>query len=464
MSDAVKPSLRILITNNTLASRAGSELYVRDLAIALMKRGHQPIAYSSILGDVADELRLATIPVIDDLGALSTPPDIIHGQHHLDAVTAMLHFPQVPALYACHGWLPWEELPPVLPNIRRYVAVDNLCRERLLCSPGIQAADVEVLYNFVDLERFELRPPLPAKPKSVLVFSNYASDNASIAAIRNACLQMGIERVDVVGVGMGNSVADPERLLGDYDLVFAKARCALEAMAAGCAVIVADFAGLGGLVTTQNMVELRNLNFGVRTMQKAKVTEGNVLRELQRYQHEDARRVSQWIRHEADMAKAIDRWLGIYSEVLAEHDKHCAEKPAAMHAQLVAGSAYLRWLAPVIKTRQQAEVRADQAGVLAHQANLLAGEAQALADARLIVLQQTQAQSSAHEQALMQQSALLSLREAELTDQSSAHEQALMQQNALLNLRETELAEIYRSRAWKAITHYRKLKAWLRRG
>ncbi len=77
-------SLRVLITNNTLANRAGSELYVRDLATALLARGHKPVAYSTVLGEVADELRAATIPVINDLALLTAQPDIIHGQHHYE--------------------------------------------------------------------------------------------------------------------------------------------------------------------------------------------------------------------------------------------------------------------------------------------------------------------------------------------------------------------------------------------
>jgi hypothetical protein len=130
--------LKILITNNTLAQRAGTELYVRDVAIALLKRGLKPIAYSTILGDVAEEIRRATVPVIDRLDSLSAPPDLIHGHHHLETMTALLHFPSVPAIYFCHGWLPLEEAPPVFPRILRYVAVDETCRDRLLDAHGIQ--------------------------------------------------------------------------------------------------------------------------------------------------------------------------------------------------------------------------------------------------------------------------------------------------------------------------------------
>ena len=73
--------LRVLLTNNTLSARAGSELYVRDVATALLRAGHAPVAYSPVLGDVADELRAATVPVVDDLRLLTIPPDVIHGQH-----------------------------------------------------------------------------------------------------------------------------------------------------------------------------------------------------------------------------------------------------------------------------------------------------------------------------------------------------------------------------------------------
>src|SRR6185369_8159532 len=42
--------LRVLITNNTAAWRAGTELYVLDLATALLNRGHTPIVFSTHLG------------------------------------------------------------------------------------------------------------------------------------------------------------------------------------------------------------------------------------------------------------------------------------------------------------------------------------------------------------------------------------------------------------------------------
>ena len=85
--------LSVLITNLMLTSRTGSELYVQELALALLERGHRPIVYSTQLGTLAEELRQKTVPVVDDLEAISTTPDIIHGQHNLATMTALLRRP-----------------------------------------------------------------------------------------------------------------------------------------------------------------------------------------------------------------------------------------------------------------------------------------------------------------------------------------------------------------------------------
>ena len=411
--------LRILITNNSLGSRAGSELYVRDLALALVRRGHFPVAYSTVLGDVAAELRAATVPVIDDLRALNVAPDVIHGQHHLDAMTAMLQFPQVPAIYMCHGWAPWEERPPIFPSIRRYVAVDDLCRERLLTTAGIAAERVDLLYNFVDLERFRQRSPLPSVPESALIFSNYANEGSFVGVIRDACQAFGIGRIGVAGLSSGNPVAQAERVLGAYDIVFAKARCALEAMAVGCATIVADLAGLGGMVDTSNMQQLRRLNFGIRTMQAGAVTRDGVLAALRRYDPSDARQVTEWIRSEVDMSAAVDRLLEIYAAAI---DTPAAADGADAHALLAGASAYLRELAPVIKARGETEQHARRAD-----------EALSLAESRGL--------QTAHE---------LAAASAERADLRTQLERSTR-----------ELQNIHRSRAWRAIGRYRSLRTRL---
>lgn len=362
--------LRVLLTNNTLAARAGSELYVRDLATALLARGHTPIAYSTDLGEVAEELRLATIPAVDDLSKLAKPPDIIHGQHHMDTMTALLHFPGVPCVYFCHGWLPWEEAPPRFPRIRQYVAVDDTCRDRLLYEHAIASDQIEVLLNFVDLDRFHPRSsPLPPTPQRALVFSNAASHSTHFNAAQEACDRLGIA-LDVMGFGAGTACAQPEQMLEQYDIVFAKGRSALEAMAVGAAVIVHDAVGTGAMVTTENFAQLRRLNFGIRTLQTAISVEG-LVRELSRYDPLDAAKVSQQIRNTGGRDAVVSQIIQIYETVLRQ-DAILGKPDAAAESHAI--STYLRWLTPRMKQIYHYE------GKLAQQAH--AYEAQ-LAQTRL---------------------------------------------------------------------------------
>jgi glycosyl transferase family 4 len=349
--------MKILITNNSLAERAGSELYVRDLAMALLRRGHTPIAYSSRLGEVARELDAATIPVVDDLANLGEPPDIIHGQHHLDTMAALLHFPGVPAVFFCHGWVPWEEAAPGFPRILRQVAIDDLCRERLVALHGVPPERVRVIRNFVDLDRFRPRGPLPKAPARALVFSNVASEANYIPLVRDVCRQAGIGQVDAVGVSSANVAARPEALLGQYDVVFAKARCALEALAVGCSVIACDGAGLGEMVTTENFDRLRRLNFGIRTLNRP-ISAPALLGELARYDPADAAAVTTAVREEAGLERAVDAILDVYREVLEEHTRAPVADPVR---ELAAASRYLRVIAPVLKLREYAEARARSA-------------------------------------------------------------------------------------------------------
>jgi glycosyltransferase involved in cell wall biosynthesis len=349
--------LRILITNNTLADRAGSELYVRDLATALLDRGHTPIAYSTHLGDVAQELRSLTIPVIDHLDSLATAPDVIHGHHNLDLLTALLHFPGVPAICVCHGWLPWQEAPLHFPRVRRYVAVSQAVRDKLVHEHAIAEDRIRVVLNFVDLQRFKSRGPLPATPKRALVFSNYASEANYLGVVRETCARVGIA-VDVAGLSSGNVCARPEDLLERYDLVFARGRCALEALAVGTAVILCDAEGAGPMVTAREVARLRSLNFGLRALTE-RVEPCVLAREIARYNAEDAAEASRWTRGNAGRDAVVEELIALYQGAIREQ---AALGCCDMRAEARAAADYLRWLAPLAKDGDSLVLKATQAG------------------------------------------------------------------------------------------------------
>jgi hypothetical protein len=334
------PGLTVLLTNFELATFAGSQLYLRDVALGLLRRGHTPVVYAPVLGRVALELTAATVPVVDDLAKITAAPDVIHGQHNHELLTALLRFPGVPAIRVCHGWL--DEAPQPFPRVRRYVAVDDTTRDRCQFEWGVPADQLEVVLNFVDLDRFTVRPPLPARPLTALVFSNSASEHRR--AVTDACEAAGI-RVDVTGLDTRSETAHPERVLQHYDLVFAKGRSAIEALASGTAVILCDRTGVGPLVTTTNLEHLRRLNFGLRTLQEPFGRE-TLARQIGQYDPVDARRVTAEIRATADAGAAIDSLIGIYRAVVAEA---AAGPPADLRAEAQAASAYLERLSPRLR-------------------------------------------------------------------------------------------------------------------
>src|SRR5262245_24134949 len=351
--------LRVLITNTSLTDRSGTECHVRDLATGLLRRGHAPIVYSTYLGDMARELQDATIPVVDDLRCLGEAPDIIHGHHFPETLTALLHFPGAPSIGVCHDAVAWHDAPLDFPRLRRMVAVDEACRDRLVNLHGLAEADVPIIANAVDLSRFPAREPLPPRPQRALVFSNYASDGNYLGAVRAACAQTGLN-LDVVGRAAGTACPDPGRLLGCYDLVFAKARCALEALAVGSAVILCGLEGVGPLVAPDNFEQLRRLNFGRRAL-RLPVAADRLVQEIGRYDPAAAAAVSAGARAEAHVDGMVDTWLALYAEVIDEH--HDASV-CAWPAESRAAAAAVRWLMPYYR---EMEGKAKRIAELEHQ-------------------------------------------------------------------------------------------------
>jgi hypothetical protein len=308
--------MRVLIAGHSLDYTGGLQAYERDLALWLIERGHSPVIYATLLGEAARLLERRAVPVVDDLSKIGAPPDIIHGDSAIETVAALLRFPAAPALFVCHSAVSALASPPRFSRVRRYVAVDDACADRLVLREGIAPADVSVLLNAVNLDRFCQRPPLPERPRRAIVFGNLAHELMHVAAVREACSRASIA-VDVVGALAGSAVSDPESVLGGYDLAFAKGKAAIEAMACGLAVILCDGPGLGALVRSDDFDRLRRLNFGIRTLTRP-VTADAVAGELARYDAADALRVSDRIRATASSDSMYEVLATLYETVIAE--------------------------------------------------------------------------------------------------------------------------------------------------
>lgn len=340
-------NMKILITNNDLSTRSGSELYVKELAEALIKRGHTIAAYSNRVGELADAMKKSGIEVVDDLSQLSWVPDIIHGQHHLEAMTAVSYFPGIPAIYVCHGWRPWQETPPLHPRIMEYRAVDIKTLEIAIREHNIPQDKIQLIHNFVNLERFKKRKTLPKKPEKALVFNNVANEYGYLPFVRQACKRAGIT-LDVVGSSFGNATDCPESILGKYDVVFAVGKSALEALAVGNAVVICNDYGVGPMVTMENKEDLRDKNFGVAAMHSG-LDADVIYQELCNYDSEDSTLFTNYLRSVVGVDLAADEIEQLYMKVIEKYKTLHASKESEAYSF----SSYLRNVSTLVKQKDQ---------------------------------------------------------------------------------------------------------------
>lgn len=340
--------MKILITNNALKTRSGSELYAKEVAEELLKRGHDVIVYSNIFGDLAKTMKKEGTRIVDDLKKIPSSwfPDIIHGQHHLETMTAIAYFPDSPVVYFCHGWRPWQEKPPIHPNILAYATVD-LKTLKFMTENRVVKNKIKLLYNFVDLDRFKQRKRLPKKPKKALIFSNTVAENNYLSFVRQACERAKIH-LDVVGLGVGQVEKKPELILKNYDIVFAFGRSALESLATGCSVIICGLWGVGPMTTLKEMKKLRDLNFGVAAIQ-SELNVDVLYQEICRYDAEDATLLSKELRKIVGIDSAIDKIERMYAEVFEKYKGIDLKEKERIRSL----SIYLRSLSLFVKQKER---------------------------------------------------------------------------------------------------------------
>ncbi|SEN84573.1 glycosyltransferase [Bradyrhizobium sp. OK095] len=304
--------MRVLVTNCAMRGRSGSEIVTIDLASGLQRRGHEVAVFAPLLGSNAEILRRRGVLVTDRPEDVPWIPDVIHGHHNHVLTSALACFPETPGLFVCHSTAYWFDGPPRLPRVKRLCAVDEACRARLVAETGCPSDDVVLLMNAVDTDLFVPRGRLPERPARALLLTK---NTEHIAAVRDAARGSGLV-LDEVGSAFGREIDDLHAQLRNYDLVFATARMALEALAVGCAVVVVDGRGLAGLATAATVDAWRVRNFGVSVLTRA-VTADAISAEIARYDAADAMKVSERIREVATLSAYLDQVEALHREVAA---------------------------------------------------------------------------------------------------------------------------------------------------
>ena len=296
---------------------SGTTMYVKELALSLIERGEAVQIYTLLVGQIGNELIEKGITVVNTLKDITFYPDIIHAHHNVTTFNAVQSFKNVPVLFWIHDRLTPFDYPPLHKNIVKYMAVDYNCKERYTVDCGFTTSDSEVLYNWVNLKRFELKKDIKAKAKKALVFSNYANNHNFLVHIKDACDHCQLT-LDVIGKESGNQKYDPEKYLADYDIIFAKAKAAMESITTGAGVIICDFRGLAGMVTSKNVEHYRKFNFGMKLMQNTATVE-NIIDEIKKYNAKDIETVSKTIRKQIDIHIVIDQLLDSYKDCISSY-------------------------------------------------------------------------------------------------------------------------------------------------
>ena len=335
--------MNILITNSALRESGGTQTVVASLCKQLRRRGHEVMVFSSHLGHAAELLVGQKFPVVSHLRDLPYPPDIIHGQHHLETMSALLALPETPALYYVHGIVPWEERVPIHPRILGYVNLSARGAFRVAVEKSIPASRLHIMENSVDFEAILQPKKPPARLRSAAYCPRSIATPETLATLRQLCERHSIEFYHETGWAYG-TVADPQAIYREHDLIFGTGRTALEALATGCVVALASHEQTGPLITPANIVWRREVNFSI-TLSESSTAPDEISRQLAAYSPVEQQEVSDFIRANADLNAAVDRLVVFYEKII--HEWKTAPRPSASD-ELRAASNYLRALAPLI--------------------------------------------------------------------------------------------------------------------
>jgi len=324
--------LAILLTNIMLVRRTGTEVVTEQLADGLRRRGHEVFVFTPQVGPLGAQMRERGHIVVDRPGALPRRPDIIHAHHTGPAMAALAAHPGVPAVFVSHdATAPFDAAPPH-PAIRRVLAVDERCRARLV-NGGLPPEAVGLLPNAVDLGRIPPRPgPLPERPRRAVALTKHG---AHLPALRAACAAADLS-LEEYGSGAGRVTETPEALFAGADLVFATARSAIEAAAAGAGVVVCDARGCAGFLTRARAEAWLPWNLGARVLAQPS-DEAAIARAIADWSAAEAAAAAALVRERCGLEALLDRIEALHAGVLAEAGAVEPEAAAAAVGAFLAG-------------------------------------------------------------------------------------------------------------------------------
>jgi hypothetical protein len=246
--------MRFVLGNRLLDHAGGTEVHLLTLAEHLQRLGHEVCLYSPELGSFADHVRTRGVDVAGRLQELPGDCDVVFSQDTVVVYDLADRYPEAFHVFRICGDTFDFQLPPQLTGVVDMIVALS---DRYAQIAEASAVKVPVLRLRIPVDSDRLAPvaPIRARPMHAVLLGNYLERDEIVSEA------WGRQGVEVSRVGGHAQRFDVREALADADIVVAKSRAALDAMACGRAVYILDVFGGDGWVTQSNYAALEADHF-----------------------------------------------------------------------------------------------------------------------------------------------------------------------------------------------------------
>jgi hypothetical protein len=246
--------VRFVLGNRLMDHAGGTETHLVTLGAELLRLGHEVVIYSPELGPFADYARRRGIDVVDELRELPDECDVVFAQDGLVVYDLAARYPGALTVFRICGDVYDFQSPPQVEGVVDLVVVLSDRYARLAQACAVQAPLLRLRVP-IDVDRLVPVGAIRSRPRRAVILGNYPD---RVQVVREAWGRRGVE---VSRVGGEQQRYDIAAALESADIVVAKSRAALDAMACGRAVYVYDTFGGDGWVTPETYAALEQDSF-----------------------------------------------------------------------------------------------------------------------------------------------------------------------------------------------------------
>jgi len=267
--------MRVVLANNGFAEPGGTEVYLLTVAENFQRLGHDVSIYAREIGPFSEHARDRGVKVCGVLDELPASCDALLTQDAIVAYELADRYPGARHVFRVCSDVFSLSVPPQLDGIvDTFLALSDRY-VRLACACAVTARLLR-LHVPIDIDRLTPLGPISPHPRRAVMLGNYPDRHELVREV------WGRQGVEVTVVGGSQQRYDVAAAVADADIVVAKARAALDAMACGRAVYIFDMFGGDGWVTPDRYVALEADNFaGLATDRVIDATE--LARDLAEY-------------------------------------------------------------------------------------------------------------------------------------------------------------------------------------